>query len=181
MTVQIDVKDLLRHPGSSRTLEFAEAIGGLRTELAYVPEDRPLGGRLLMESVVEGVLASGPLSGVMVLRCARCLATTETEFSVEVQELFAPGATADDDEYQLVEGILDLEPMIRDAVLLSMPLAPLCRPDCLGLCERCGGDRNAGECSCPPEVDPRWAPLIGLHLEEGPRHVDLGPGPEQRH
>jgi uncharacterized protein len=180
MTFEIDVRDLLRRPGSSRTLEIEQAIEGLRTQLAHVPEDRPLGARLLVESVVEGVLASGPLTGVMVVHCARCLAPSESEFTLEVQELFAPGATPDDEAYPLVEGFLDLEPMIRDAVLLSMPLAPLCRPDCLGLCGRCGGDRNVGECSCPPEVDPRWSPLIGLRLEEASEHIDLGPGPAKR-
>ena len=86
-------------------------------------------------------------------------------FDVPVQELFAPGAEPDDEhEYPLVEGHLDLEPMIRDAVVPSLPFAPLCRPDCLGLCERCGGDRNLGECSCPPETDPRWSPLLDLNL-----------------
>jgi uncharacterized protein len=49
--------------------------------------------------------------------------------------------------------------MVRDAVLLDVPFAPLCRPECLGLCERCGGDRNLGECSCVETVDPRWADL----------------------
>jgi DUF177 domain-containing protein len=49
-------------------------------------------------------------------------------------------------------------------VVLSMPFSPLCRLDCLGLCPRCGGDRNLAECMCGPEVDPRWAPLAGLEL-----------------
>jgi uncharacterized protein len=52
--------------------------------------------------------------------------------------------------------------MVRDAVGLELPFSPLCTPDCLGLCERCGGDRNLGECSCAPQVDHRWAPLEGL-------------------
>jgi uncharacterized protein len=47
-----------------------------------------------------------------------------------------------------------------------MPFAPLCRPDCLGLCSRCGGDLNLGECTCRPEADPRWAPLSGLELTD---------------
>lgn len=165
MTVQVDVRDLVRRPGASRTVEVAEPVDGLRTELAFVPEGRPVRARLLMESVVEGVLASGPLSGLMVVRCARCLASSERPFLVETQELFATGAGATDDEYPLVDGIVDVEPMIRDAVLLAMPMAPLCRPDCLGLCPRCGGDRNLGECACEPEVDARWAALSGLRID----------------
>jgi uncharacterized protein len=51
--------------------------------------------------------------------------------------------------------------------VLAMPFAPLCGPDCLGLCERCGGDRNLGECACEPEPDPRWEGLAGLELTLG--------------
>ena len=166
MTVVIDVRDLVGHPGSSRTVRVDESIEGLATQLAVVPDDRPVEADLMLESVVEGILVTGPVWGSMQLSCARCLKTFDQSFHLEVQELFAPGASGEGDEYPLgTEGSMDLEPMIRDAVVLAMPFAPLCRPDCRGLCPRCGGDRNLGECSCPPEVDPRWAPLLDLHLD----------------
>jgi len=164
MTVVIDVRDLLASPGSSRPHRFDEQVEGLSTELARVPEDRPVQGDLLLENVIEGLLVSGPLSGLMTLSCARCLKPFEWGFTLEVHELFVAGATGQDDEYPLEDGTIDLEPMIRDAVLLAMPFAPLCRAECQGLCERCGGDRNLGECSCPPETDPRWSPLLDLNL-----------------
>jgi uncharacterized protein len=166
MTLELDVRDLLQRPGASRTVDVYGPLEGLRTEMAFVPEDRPVRARLLAESVVEGVLASGLLRGSMVLRCARCLTTYDHPFIVDVQELFAPGASATDDRYPVVGGFLDLEPMIRDAVVLSMPLAPLCKPGCLGLCSRCGGDRNLAECTCPPEADSRWAPLSALRIDQ---------------
>lgn len=166
MSTVIDVRDLIGHPGSSRQVHVSEPIPNLAARLAVVPEDRPVGAELLIESVVEGILVSGPLRGLMVLTCARCLKGFEAEFDLDLQELYAPDAGAEDEEYPLVEGAVDLEPMIRDAVLLAMPFAPLCRPDCLGLCERCGGDRNLDECSCPPAVDSRWAPLLDLNLED---------------
>jgi len=167
MTVVVDVRDLLAQPGSSRSVRLDEAISGLATQLASVPDDRPIGADLLLESLVEGVLVTGPVTGVMRLSCARCLKSFDQGFSLDVQELFAPGAAALEDQYPLgEEGSLDLEPMIRDAVVLAMPFAPLCRPNCLGLCARCGGDRNLGECTCPPEVDARWAPLLNLKLDE---------------
>ncbi len=165
MSVEIEVRDLLSQPGASRTVRVSESIPGLGTELATVPEDRPVVAELLLESVVEGLLVSGPVSGPMILACARCLKSFRSDFHLEVQELFSPDAAVGDDEYPVREGAIDLEPMIRDAVLLSMPFAPLCRPDCLGLCERCGGDRNLGECVCAPEVDPRWGPLSAIDLE----------------
>ena len=166
MSAVIDVRDLIGQPGSSRQVHVSEPIPDLATRLAVVPEDRPVGAELLMESVVEGILVSGPLRGLMSLTCARCLKGFEAEFDLDVQELYVPAASPEDDEYPLVEGAVDLEPMIRDAVLLAMPFAPLHSPDCLGLCERCGGDRNLDECRCDPEVDARWAPLLELNIED---------------
>ena len=64
-----------------------------------------------------------------------------------------------------LEGFVDLEPMIRDNVVPSFPFAPLHAPDCLGLCARCGGDRNLGECTCEEPVDDRWAALAGLDFD----------------
>lgn len=165
--IKLDVRDLLGAPGSSRSVSVKEPVAGLAAGLAEIPEDRPVHARLLLESVVEGVLVSGPLSGRMLLTCARCLRLFDQEFRVEVQELFA--SDAGEEEYVLSEGFADLEPMIRDAVLLAMPFSPLCRSSCLGLCERCGGDRNIGACSCAtPQGDPRWSVLANLDLGGGP-------------
>jgi uncharacterized protein len=161
----IDVRDLLDSPGSSRQIQLAERFDELGSELAEVSPDVPVRIEVLLESVVEGILVSGPLSGQIDYRCARCLKPFPGEFRVEVTELFALQPEGEDDDYLVQEGTIDLEPMVRDAVLLAMPFSPLCREDCLGLCERCGGDRNLGECSCPPPVDPRWEPLSGLRFD----------------
>jgi uncharacterized protein len=159
----VDVRDLLDRPGASREIHASEVIEGLTGELVSVPEAIRID--LLLESVVEGILASGPVWGQMAFRCARCLKPSRQAFRLEVTELFAPGAGEEDDEYPVRDETIDLEPMVRDTVVLAMPFSPLCRPDCMGLCERCGGDRNLGECSCGPELDPRWAPLAGLELD----------------
>jgi uncharacterized protein len=165
VTVEVDVRDLVDRPGSRRRVHIEERVGGLQTELARVESDRPVEADLLMESVVEGILASGPVEGVVAFSCARCLKPFEDGFRVEVQELFAGGAEADEEAYRIEEGVLDLEPLIRDAVVTSLPFAPLCRPDCLGLCARCGGDLNLGECSCPPEADARWEALSQIRFD----------------
>jgi uncharacterized protein len=166
--IEIDVRDLVGHPGSSRAVRLDEPVDGLALELATVPEDTPIEADLLLESVVEGILVSGPVRGSMRMSCARCLKTFEQPFGVDVHELFIRDVDEDADEYPLAEhGAIDIEPMVRDAVLLQMPFSPLCRPDCRGLCERCGGDRNLGECTCGPAVaDPRWAALEGLRFED---------------
>ncbi len=169
MTIAVDVRDLVGHPGASRTVRVAEAIEGLGTELARLREDEPVVADLLLESVVEGILVSGGAVGPLAETCARCLKPFEVETRVEVRELFAPGADPEGDEYPLpADGRIDVEPMLRDALGLALPFSPLCRPDCLGLCPRCGGDRNLGECSCRPEADPRWAGLAGLELPGEP-------------
>lgn len=162
----IDVRDLLDHPGSSRKVLVQDPVRGLRIELASVPDEAPVRGRFLLESVVEGVLVSGTVAGPLSLSCARCLRPFDSAFEVEVRELFSADAPPGGDEYPLrPEGAIDVEPMVRDAVMLALPFSPLCRPDCLGLCERCGGDRNAGECTCSDAVtDPRWAALDRLQF-----------------
>jgi uncharacterized protein len=155
----IDVRDLLEHPGSSKTVRVDEPVPGLSTELVEVSKDEPLEGDLTLESVVEGIYVTGSVGGRMSFRCARCLRPFERAFEIPLQEMVVrePGP---DDDYVLEPDLhLDPEPMVRDAVVLAMPFSPLCTPECLGLCERCGGDRNLGECSCTPQIDPRWAAL----------------------
>ena len=72
-----------------------------------------------------------------------------------------------DEDYELSpEGAIDIEPMLRDAVVLTMPFSPRCRPDCKGLCPRCGGDRNLGECACTPDTDPRWDALMSIEFPD---------------
>jgi uncharacterized protein len=162
----IDVRDLLQSPGSSREMHLAEVFDDLETELAKVPADVPVRIDMLLESVVEGILVTGSLSGRIDYRCARCLSPFTGDFLMEVTELFAWQTRPEEDDYMVRDGAIDLEPMVRDAIVVNMPFSPLCREDCLGLCERCGGDRNLGECACPPQVDPRWEALGRLGLDQ---------------
>jgi uncharacterized protein len=167
----IDVRDLLHRPGSAKHVHVDEPIEGLRTELAVVEPQAPIEGDLTLESVVEGIFVTGSVGGRMMLRCARCLKEFEADFDVAMRELYArePGP---EDDYALADDLtLDPEPMVRDAVVLQMPFSPLCRPDCLGLCERCGGDRNLGECTCGPAVDPRWSALEALLDQDDVTHT----------
>jgi uncharacterized protein len=166
----IDVRDLLEHPGSARSVHVDEPVPGLRTELVDVPEDEPLEGDLTLESLVDGIYVHGEVNGRMRMRCARCLKGFEVPFDVQLDELFArePGP---EDDYALTPDLtLDPEPMVRDAVVLEMPFSPLHSPDCKGLCPICGGDRNLGECPGHDEIDPRWSALSVLEdlvLDEG--------------
>jgi DUF177 domain-containing protein len=164
---RIDVHGLIGHPGASRRSDVLGTIEGLATELVAVPDEAPLGGSLLLESLLEGILVTGAITGVWTVRCARCLTERSQPFSVEVSELFVPPGTVDpddegDERYELVDETIDLDQLVRDVVGIEMPFAPLCRPDCKGLCPICGGNRNDGECPGHETVDPRFAVLADL-------------------
>jgi uncharacterized protein len=175
----IDVRELLGHPGMQRREALRGTLEGFGTEVARVAEDQPVEGDLLLESIVEGILVSGNLSGTLHLRCARCLTEFSSTFEVGVQELFVAAPDPDTDEYPLdPEGVIDPEQMVRDAVGVELPFSPLCKPDCLGLCPLCGGDRNLGECPGDHvEADPGWSGLEDiLHRME---ELGLGQGSGQ--
>jgi uncharacterized protein len=163
MSVQaIDVRELLDHPGTSRAIHLREPLPGLHTDLVDVPEERPVEGDLLLEGVVEGIFVRGSVGAEVAMRCARCLKPFEQRVEVAVAELVPREAGPEDDYAISPELTIDPEPLVRDAVALELPFAPLCQPDCQGLCSRCGGDRNLRECMCTEEFDPRWAALEGL-------------------
>ena len=137
--------------------------------MARLAEDRTLVADLRIESVVEGVLVTGPVEGHAELECARCLRPFSSRMAVRVCELFvtpAHDAAAEDDVYRVTGTEIDLEPMLRDAVALALPLNPVCRSDCKGLCARCGKDLNEGACDCKDDdIDPRWAELATLRAQ----------------
>ena len=81
------------------------------------------------------------------------------ELHIAVSERFGNAPIAEDDLYPITDDTIDLGPLVRDAIVLELPMAPLCREDCLGLCPQCGADRNEAECSCVAPRDPRWANL----------------------
>lgn len=162
---KVSVAEILGHPGHYRDISVTRSIPEVGNALVHM-SDAPLQGRLRAEAVVEGVLVTGPVAATIEAECARCLKPLTDEISVELCELFvAPGheMPAEEDAYE-VEGFdIDLEPMLRDALALAMPLRPVCREDCKGLCARCGKDLNEGPCSCEEnEMDPRWAALSEL-------------------
>lgn len=160
------VAGILGQPGEQQDVVIRSELAGIATALARLDE-RPLTARLRAESVVEGVLVTGRVEAPAVFECARCLAEFASEVEVDVCELFlAPGqeAAASNDDVYRVSGVeIDVEPMLRDAVTLGLPLNPLCRAACRGLCAQCGRDLNQSRCSCrDDDLDPRWAPLAAL-------------------
>ncbi len=122
---------------------------------------------VVLSVVGGGIEAVGHIKAPWRGECRRCLGPVTGELDVPVRELYRPrlgdDAGEDEDTYPLSGELLDLKPLARDALLLDLPLAPLCRIDCAGLCPRCGIDRNEVACDCPAGTgDPRWAGLDAL-------------------
>lgn len=131
-----------------------------------VPEGQSIELELLAESVVEGVLVSGTVVAGLTGECVRCLDSISDEIEVDFRDLFAypdtaTDASTDEDEVsRVVDDHVDLEPAVRDALLLSLPSAPLCSPDCQGLCSGCGARWAELAADHTHEtIDPRWAAL----------------------
>jgi uncharacterized protein len=120
-----------------------------------------------LESVSEGVLVSGTARAELTGECARCLDPLTSQLEVEFQQLYMyPGNEIDDEDDEtglLIDELADLEPVVRDAVVLALPLAPLCQEDCAGLCPECGARRaDVGPDHRHETDDPRWAALRTL-------------------
>ncbi|MFB9837429.1 YceD family protein [Actinoallomurus acaciae] len=165
----IDTRALGRRPGSMRKdSHTVPAPADLGVEMVGVPEGADVELDIRLEAVLEGVLITGtaraPLSG----ECARCLDPLTSSIEVEFQELYVyddtrSGENAEDDERRLEGDLIDLEPVVRDAMVLALPLSPLCQDDCPGLCSDCGVRLADAEPDHHHDaVDPRWAALQGM-------------------
>lgn len=131
-----------------------------------MPEGGEIELDLLTESVVEGVLVTGSAKTTVTGECSRCLEPLSDEVEVVLTELYAyPDSTTDettdeDEVSRIVDDLIDLEPVVRDAIVLALPQVPLCTPDCQGLCSECGGRRaELGPNHGHETIDPRWAAL----------------------
>jgi uncharacterized protein len=173
----LDIRELGRRPGSQRKVtRTVPAPTGLGIEVLRVPEGSQIEIDLRLEAVMEGVLVTGSATVGLDGECVRCLEPISDEVEVGFQELFVyhdqrshrggddTPADPEDDETSRLEGdLLDLEPLLRDAVVLALPFQPLCEDDCPGLCTECGA-RLADDPGHAHEaaIDPRWGRLQEL-------------------
>jgi uncharacterized protein len=165
----INTRELGRRPGTMRTYQRTiPAPEGFGLEVIGIPVGAPIDLELRLESASEGVFVSGTAHAEIVGECSRCLEPIADEITVRLGELFAypdtaTVATTEEDEVsRVVDDLIDTEQMVRDVVVLELPLVPLCQEDCRGLCPECG-ERWA---DLAPEhshetIDARWAALRG--------------------
>ena len=168
----LDTRELGRRPGSQHeVIRTVPAPAELGIDVLHVPEGSPVEFDLRLEAVMEGVLVTGSATAALEGECARCLEPIVDEIDVTFQELFvyddqshAPDDNELDDEASRLEGdLLDLEPLLRDAVVLALPFQPLCREDCPGLCPDCGANlKDDPDHAHDAPIDPRWSALADL-------------------
>jgi uncharacterized protein len=169
-----DMRALGKRPGEYRDEKrTASAPDGLGSGLVLVPTGGDVTLDLRFEAVSEGVLVTGSAVAPLTGECARCLDPLTSAIEVSFQELYRylpdPGEDGADGEDRTLDGdYLDLEPTFRDAVVLALPLSPLCRDDCPGLCVECGAKlADVGpEHGHGSKVDPRWDALAQLDLND---------------
>jgi uncharacterized protein len=167
----VNVADLRRRLGQRRTepvevqLETLSVVGSRTTE-------QPVRGELIIESIERGVSAVGGVVFRWEGDCRRCLEITGGELDVDIAELFQVDAPPDSELIRFDGDQIDLVPIVRDAVLLSLPLVPLCREDCAGPdpdrypAQTVDDFEQARAEQTANQADPRWAALEQLNLED---------------
>jgi len=159
----VPVYDLMHRPGEMRESDLEViAPSKLGEGLIAVPEGAPIDIALRIESLHDGLLTSAHVSAEAVGECSRCLKAIAQSVEVDFAELFA---YSDEEafDYQVQDDHVDLEPVVRDAVVLSLPFQPVCRPDCPGLDPETGERVEDMVDYHPREViDPRWSALSQL-------------------
>jgi uncharacterized protein len=162
----VSVADLLPHPGATKRIERDAVLEGLAISASGVPEGEPVRLDLELQAVNDAIVAVGTVRAPWTGECRRCLKSAAGEVVSEVREVYERDPV--EGETRLLRGsVVDLTELARDAVLLELPLAPVCRDDCAGLCPSCGVDRNETSCDCVPDTkDPRWAALEDITFDE---------------
>lgn len=175
-----DTHELGRRPGALKRLTRSAAAPkdfGIDGVIG-VPEGAPVELRIRLESVMEGALVTGTARATAEGECVRCLEPVRQDVAADFQEMFSypdaddrgrskqaePADDAEDDEDRLFieDGLFDLEPVLRDAVVLALPMQPVCRETCAGLCSECGIRLDENPDHHHDAVDIRWASLQGL-------------------
>jgi uncharacterized protein len=176
--MQYNVAQLLKGPtGGQRRYYLDQDIRTLDPDLNPLQH---VEGWITLMRTSQGILVWGTLRTALQTECSRCLEPCAVEVELELEEEFRPTVPINDVPLDAVpeedwddaltideHHTLDLAEVIRQGLWLAAPMEALCRVECSGLCPQCGGNRNLGECTCEePAIDPRWAALQTLAIEE---------------
>ncbi len=169
---QFNVAQLLKSTvGATRQYEVEATVPSLSEEARLT---KPVTGEVRLTRTQQGILAQGHFQTEAELTCDRCLEPFESVIEFDVEEEFVPTTDVNTGKWLKLEEtdpallinehhLLDLEEVFRQAIVLAVPMHPICRSGCAGLCPQCGKNLNEGPCDCvQDEVDPRWQKLREL-------------------
>jgi len=169
VAMQFNVSQLLKaSPGEERKYRFDEP------ELRYEEVVTDVRGDVRLLRTDRGILVMGEVETAVRCECSRCLEKFVLPVAFAVEDEFLPSIdintgfpVARAEEKSLVidaHHVLDLGETVRQYAIMEMPMKPLCKEDCMGLCVTCGRNLNRGRCACPPApMDIRWAKLADLN------------------
>jgi uncharacterized protein len=157
----VNVVELLRRPGNTKDVIVSVASADLTFDDARMTDD-PIDVDVHLEALSNGISVHGHASATWAGECRRCLVPLRERMQIDVDELYQVVADSPD-AYAIENDQINLLPMVRENLLVAIPLGPLCREDCPGFCPHCGTDLKTGSCTCSaPAVDDRWAALEAL-------------------
>jgi uncharacterized protein len=184
----LNVRSLRSRPGTRQEVHLSGEMTELSIPDSRVPEGAEVRFDGWVESTLGGVTVAGTVTAPWTGICRRCVEGASGRIETEVRELCRdagaapagaiglPAGAAEEDAYPVGSDELDLQPIVRDACILELPLAPLCSDSCRGICPTCGANRNRDECSCEEASDPRWSALAGLDSDGAGPETDHVPG-----
>jgi uncharacterized protein len=175
-TFVVNISELLEKQGAQEPLHIVESTGPIAMGAQRFSFLTPVELDVVLESIRQGIMAKGSLDIEVETVCSRCLTKVDLHLVVGLEEVFATGRKAAEEllgkeeaeeAYLITNERIDLEPAVRQAIILSLPIQPLCSEACRGLCPRCGQNLNIKKCDCKiEEIDSRMEKLKKLIEEE---------------
>ncbi len=179
----IDLTPIVDRAGESLTVAEPLDLGEIAVGDVTFALREPVSFEAMFTNTGDGILVSGSATAEVRVPCSRCAESFDSTIAGEISTYLATGvrdseeSPSDEEEYERLEGHeLDVLPLILGAITIEAPFAPLCRPDCQGLCSVCGTDLNTGSCDCvhDEEDDNPFSSLKGMFTDEEAAETDSG-------
>lgn len=164
-SLRFGIAELRRHPGDRMEVDRDVDLSGIAVSTARVPDGSSGHVGAVLESLSDGITLTATLTVPWEGPCRRCLDDTSGVAEVDIREVYSD-SPVDDDLLALEGDVVDLGPVIRDAAVLALPVAPLCRDDCVGPDPEHFPVITSESAEQP--TDPRWSALADLHFDQDP-------------
>ncbi len=174
----IDISDLVDKRISQKEVHMKEELAPIKRGDEELSFYKPVELDIILENILEGVLAKGSIQTEILTICSRCLNKVYLDLQLDIEEVFVKskkqaevlmGKEEAEEVYFITDTKIDLEPAVYQAILLALPIQPLCSEACKGLCPKCGQNLNISKCGCRvDEIDVRMEKLKKLLEKKEP-------------